>query len=281
MHTQRLTLSVLAALGLLTGCGTVAGDGSGDGGASVDTEQQVTGVHWNAQTVTVDGKEHRAPEGTYVKIDEDGKVQGSNGCNRFSTDASIDGATLDLGTMRTTLMACAKDRMTFEKTFGHAIAGKAEMKVDDDRLTLTSEKGDTVTFTAEPDAPLVGTAWTVTALNDRQTTTSLPKEAVGKARLTFTKDGHLRGSLGCNNVTATAKAADGKITFGTPTTTRKMCPAPVMKTEKALLAVLDGGTATYEVDHRALTVTGKDGSGFIASADRPTPQDEPDQPQGK
>ncbi|MET7361901.1 META domain-containing protein [Streptomyces sp. NPDC005562] len=279
MHTQRLTLTLtaLASAGLLlTACGTESGAGSdgasdGDsGGRSVRSEPGLTGVRWHVDSLTLGGKEQDAPAGAYLKIGKDGKAGGSYGCNAFGSDVSVKGDTLDFGTPRMTKRACMDDgRMNFEKDLVHALGeGKFTAKVADGRMTLSTPKGDRVNFTskpAEPNAPLTGTRWQVSAVGDGGTAAALPKEMDGKVHLTFGEDGKVRGNLGCNTVTAKAEVENGRITFGPPTTTRKMCPGEPMKTERKLLKLFDG-KARYEVQQNTLKLTAADGTVISANA---------------
>ncbi|ATL28907.1 META domain-containing protein [Streptomyces formicae] len=289
MHTQRLTLTLtaLASAGLLlTACGTESGAGSegGSGGRSADTGQSVTGVRWNVESLTLGGKKHAAPDDAYLKIGKDGRAGGSYGCNHVGSDVSVDGDTLDFGKALMTKRACAdEDRMAFEKNLLRALGeGKFTAKVEGDRMTLTSAKGDHVTFTsgpAEPDTPLTGTKWTVRTIGEGKMAASLPKALSGKVHLTF-DDGKVRGNLGCNDVTAKAAAKDGGITFDAPATTRKLCPGDAMKTERALLKLFDG-TARYEVKRDALTLTASDGTVISASADQKNPEKKPEKSPAK
>ncbi|MFE0099081.1 META domain-containing protein [Streptomyces sp. NPDC059009] len=275
MQKHRVTpaLTALAAAGLLlTACGTQSGSGGADrsddrGGRSVDTELPLTGVHWNVDSVTVGKTTHDAPAGAFVEFTDKGQAEGNYGCNSMGADVKIHGDAIDFSQTRMTDMGCDKVPMRFEETLSKALGvqSRIKAKVDGDRLTLTTAKGDRVRLSSEPGSPLVGTKWTVTAVGDGRTATSLPKGVTGKVELTFGKDGKARGNLGCNGVTATAKPRDGRIALGPPATTRKMCPGPAMQTERKLLKLF-GGTARYELKHRSLTLTAKDGTVVSASA---------------
>ncbi|MFJ2771706.1 META domain-containing protein [Streptomyces sp. NPDC087300] len=277
MHTQRLTLTLtaLASAGLLlSACGTESGAGSegGSGARAGDAGQPVTGVRWNVESLTLGGKKYDAPDDAYLKIGKDGRAGGSYGCNHAGADVSVKGDTLDFGEPLLTKRACAdEDRMTFEKHLTRALGDeKFTAKVEGDRMTLTTAKGDHVDFTsgpAEPEAPLTGTKWTVRTIGEGKSAAALPKALSDKVHLTFGDDGKVRGNLGCNDVTAKAEAKDGSITFGAPATTRKLCPGDAMKTERALLKLFDG-KARYEVKRDALTLTASDGTVISANADQ-------------
>lgn len=228
------------------------------GSGSADAEQPLTGVHWTVDSVTVDGTTHRAPHGAHVEFARNGRAEGNYGCNHFSAPADIDGDRIRLGEAQSTGMACGKNPMAFEENLARTLAdGPLRARVTSDRLTLTTDSGDRVRLTRAEDASLYGTRWNVTS-----------PAGTGQAHLTFDKkSGKVTGSLGCNKVTAKATVRDGRITLGTPSTTRMMCDASLMKAEKRLLKVLDG-TVTYEVDHQTLTLTSENNETVTAVAEK-------------
>ncbi|MFJ9422406.1 META domain-containing protein [Streptomyces sp. NPDC101249] len=253
MNTYRLTLAALTVLPLVVSCGAEKADGSSVGAAA-----SVKGVHWSVDSVTADGRTSEAPSGAYLRIDEDGGTSGDLGCNSFGGKASVTADHVSFGSLESTGMACEKTPMAFERKLSATLgAGPLALDGSGDRLTLTTGDGDRVRLTKEPDAPLRGTAWKVTALGGDGTSTALPAEA--DPRLTFDpRTDKVSGSLGCNKVTAKATVRDGHITLGRPSTTRMMCDTSLMKAEKALLRLFDG-TVGYRLDHRSLTLTSENG----------------------
>lgn len=273
-----MALSLLALL-TLAACGSESGSGagSGDGGGTVRAGPDVTGVRWKVSSLTVQGQKSTAPADAHIEIDAEGKATGSLGCNRFTADAGLEGDKVTIGPGTTTGMGCAKDVQRFENALGKALHGELRAEVageDDERtLTLTTARGDSIALASEPAAPLVGTAWKVTALVSGKTATSLPAGTKGKAHLTFGKDGSVAGNLGCNSFHGKAKVSGSTLTFGRLASTKMMCAGPRMELERALLRVLDGRT-TYTVDHRTLSIDGGNGEGLDASA--PAADDRPD-----
>lgn len=252
---QRMTLTAAAMLvPLMAACGSEKAD---SGSGSVGAGKQVTGVRWSVDSVTADGRTQKAPAGAHVTIDK-GRAEGSFGCNNFSAAATVDGDRVRLGRTMATEMACENKPMAFEKSLARAFSGQElKAKVDDDRLTLTTGRGDTVHLTEAEDAPLAGTRWTVTA-----------PEADGRAHLTIDeKKGTVSGSLGCNKVNAKATVRDGYITLGPPATTRMMCEDSLMTVEKTLLRLFDG-KLKYGVDQQTLTLTSGNGTSVRAVAER-------------
>ncbi|MFD0343840.1 META domain-containing protein [Streptomyces sp. NPDC127117] len=261
----------MAALGTvallaLAACGTQTGSGHGSG--SVRTGPRITGVHWNVDSVTAGGRTTEAPDGAHVVIGPGGGATGNFGCNRFSAGTSTDGDTITVRQATTTQMGCGTDVRRFETAMSRAFSGELTAAVTGRTLTLTTEAGDSIALTSEPPAPLTGTTWTVTSLVSGSTASSLPPGTERKARLSFGKDGSVRGTLGCNRFRGAATVTGSTITFDRIDGTRMMCPDPRMKLERALLAVLDGRT-TYRIDHRTLSLTASNGEGLGATAPAP------------
>lgn len=272
MHTQRMAVSVsVLALLTLAACGTEPGSGSGggggDGGDTVQSDVPVTGVAWNVESMTVDGKKTGAPEGSRLEIDPKGRVKADFGCNRIGGEARVEGDRITVSRTVSTMMACGKGVDRFEKAAVAALDGELTAKLTGEKLTLTTEGGDTIALSEEKPAELVGTRWAVKTLLSGETATSvpadLPKERV--PHLTFGEDGTVHGNSGCNSFHGKATVKGSAITFGPPAGTRKMCPEAEMATERAVLAALDG-PATYTIKGSTLTITADDGKGLGATA---------------
>ncbi|MFC3573312.1 META domain-containing protein [Streptomyces yaanensis] len=268
MDKHRLTLSVLTLLPLAVACGTEAGSGGG-GSVGVDTDPPVTGVHWRVDSLTTGGTTRNAPAGAYLRIDDHGQAHGNYGCNSFGAPATVRGDRIDLGPAQSTDMACEKAPMAFEAAFSRTLAdGSLTAAVDRNELTLTAEDGDRVRLTKENGAPLYGTRWQVTSLVDGDVASSLPAAATGRVWFVLDKEsGTASGSLGCNRFTARATVRDGHLTLGAPRTTRKMCDASLMNTEKTLSGLF-GRPLAYAIDHRSATLTSENGKGVNVVAEQ-------------
>ncbi|MCF6523600.1 META domain-containing protein [Streptomyces sp. JJ36] len=273
MKTIR-TLLIAPLLVGVAACGSESGEGSGaDPGRSVRTEDSVTGVRWEVQSVTVDGKRHEAPGGAYLTFDADGRSGGHDGCNHIETATSLDDGTLTVEPKRTTMIACTDDIREWVKTFYGALDGRLDVEVSGDRLRLTNPDGDRVTLTARRPAPLEGTRWEVQTLLDGETATSLPDGLEEPPHLRFAEKGNaVRGDLGCNSFSGTARVetgedgrdGEGRIDFGPLTTTEMACTGPGGEVEKSLRKVLDDHTVRYGIQDHTLRVVAGDGTGFTA-----------------
>ncbi|WND36664.1 META domain-containing protein [Streptomyces sp. BB1-1-1] len=260
---RSMTLTVAAAVALVplaAACGSEKADG---GSGSVGAGKPLTGVQWSIDSVTVDGTTHRAPEAARVRIDDSGEAAGSTGCNTFSARADIDGERVRLSDAMFTEKACEKTPIDFEKSLGRTLTtGPLTTKTEGERLTLTTSDGDTVRLSKQPDAPLYGTRWTVTAPGQKDA------DQKGSAHLTFDRDAKtVSGRLPCNRVNAAATVSDGLITLGAPSTTRMVCEGSLMDAEKRILRLFDG-RVDYRIDQETLTLTSEDGTTVRAVAER-------------
>ncbi|MFE3829154.1 META domain-containing protein [Streptomyces sp. NPDC059092] len=293
-HGARLThiaAVTTAALLALTACGTETKDGSGsgagsgtgnrDGGRAVQTELPLTGVHWRVDSVTRDGEKTAAPPGAGVEISSEGRASAQTGCNHVSAPVTIRDDVITIGDKEATLIGCDKEADGFEKALDGALSGKLTAELQDGKkLTLTTADGDTIALTSEEPAPFAGTKWTVDSLTGKDTATSLPKGAEGKAFFTFTvskeaqagKDGErpgtVEGSLGCNRFKAPATVSGTTLTLGRLTATRMLCPGPAMTLERQVQKVLEG-EVTYELRHRSVTLRTAEGEEIGATATVP------------
>jgi heat shock protein HslJ len=257
--------------------GTGSGPGPGaeagpeDSGGSVQTDLPFIDVRWNVSGVSVDGRKTPVPAGAGVEIRKDGQISLSTGCNGYGGNVKVDGDTITVGRKASTAMGCEDHLMAFEGAMGKAFSGKlkATMASDDKGLTLTSADGkkNSISLTSDPSVLLTGSKWQIAPEPSGHPADSPPPgPQPGKAYFSFFKDGTVRGNLGCNSFSGSAKVTASTITFGPLTSTRKMCPAADMavehRTQKALT-----GKATYELGggHSAqLTLKSADGTTVLA-----------------
>ena len=82
------------------------------------------------------------PSKTELRIDPDGKVSGSTGCNRFTGTASIVGASLTFSPLATTRMSCEPGLMRQESGILTALQSvKSFVLVGTNRLNLLDAGG--------------------------------------------------------------------------------------------------------------------------------------------
>ena len=127
-----------------------------------------------------------------------------------------------------------------------------------------SEKATGGSDSVDVPRPVTGVDWRVQGI----TADGATKKVQGKPYLVFDAgSGKVGGRLGCNAVNATATVGAAQITLGRPSTTRMMCDASLMGTERSLLSLF-GGRVGYRVDHDTLTLTSGNGTIVHAVADK-------------
>ncbi|MGV8959741.1 MAG: META domain-containing protein [Stenotrophomonas sp.] len=83
-----------------------------------------------------------------------GRLSASNTCNRMSGSYTVDGATLTVGAMASTMMACNDPTlMTLDQAVGEHLQGALKVEaLDAATLKLVNAKGDVLTFRGAPTA---------------------------------------------------------------------------------------------------------------------------------
>ncbi|MEV4124964.1 META domain-containing protein [Nocardia sp. NPDC049707] len=204
----------------------------------------------------------------------DGRISANSGCNTVSGTVDLTEGILHVGTLASTLMACPDERNQADSWQDKVLAALPKWRLDNSTLTLTG-KEITVTLldkkVAQPDRPLIGTTWIVSALMtpDAQIRSQTLDDV--KPTLTIAADGAVSGNAGCNRMTGHATpspAANGPdVTFQIGTT-EMACAPEIMEIEQAVLKVLDGKT-TATIDAQTLILRNTNGFGLTLRAAQP------------
>jgi heat shock protein HslJ len=251
-----------------------AAEATADGATDLEntdemSENGLTGVRWglvsyqNAAGETVDAlPDHEAT----AEFGADGRMGGQGSCNNYFASYTVDGNNLTISQAGSTMMACEPaEVMQQEADFLAALQSAATFTRDGDTLQIANADGETVlTFEAIQPASLVGTNWTATMVNNNlEAVSSLMAETAITA--TFTEDGQLNGSAGCNNYMTSYTLDGANITIQPPATTRKMCPEPagVMEQEAAFVTMLPQA-ATYTISGDSLELRTADGALIVS-----------------
>lgn len=229
---------------------------------------------------------------------QSGKVTGKDGCGQYDGTYKVTGGVLTIKLGPGALMACEAKLMGQAKAYSAALTSSATFQIAGDRLQITNGGGKVaVTFAAPAPAPAAGPAPDVAATRAPTqtlkitgvTTVTVPLEGIawklatladskgnaiptlaGTEITALLQGGRVTGSAGCNNYSATYKAADSALTVNTPAaTTRKACPQPTMQQELAYLGVL-AKTAAYKIEGEKLELRNAAGA-LLASFAAPKP----------
>src|SRR5687767_10749075 len=124
MRAMRFFALALLGLAMVSGCG----DDQGRAASSPPLE----GTPWVLSSgLDVSGWEQVAPSATFA----DGRMSGSNGCNRYSASYTLDGDTLELGQAMSTKVGCTPLADQVQSAFTAALERVASYRIEDAELT--------------------------------------------------------------------------------------------------------------------------------------------------
>jgi heat shock protein HslJ len=146
---------------LLSGSPGIAVDGATltlthDADVVTMTEQQptpdasLTGTDWRLTSLmsdvsSSDGAVSSVPAGVDATLlfGEDGRVNGSTGCNSINGSYRVEGDQITFSQLATTLMACEGARGEVESSVLQVLDGSVTFAIDGDQLTVTQPDEDT------------------------------------------------------------------------------------------------------------------------------------------
>ena len=166
------------------------------------------------------------PQGVIVDATfASGRVSGSSGCNSYNGPAVVTGATLKIGPLSGTLMACVGPGGDVETAYLPLLTAATSFTASADALTLFDASGTpTLIYAAGAANPLEG-EWNVTGYNNGKEAVVSPVSGT-TLTATFTGD-QVSGSAGCNDYNGPYKLDGDKVAIGPLVTTRKACEQPV------------------------------------------------------
>jgi heat shock protein HslJ len=191
---------------------------------------------------------------------EQGRVNGSDGCNRFNGPYLSHGTSLTIGPPRAaTKMACPPLVMQQAAQFNQALSGTRFFRLDGANLRLLGVDGS-VRATLVPQSHTLEGRWQVNRYNNGRQGVVSPLLGTD-LDLSFLGDGRIGGSSGCNRYNATIQVEGSKVTISAPLSTRRLCSAPagVMEQERQFLAALTS-VATLRREGQRLELRSADGA---------------------
>ena len=162
---RQLTIAIaIGAIAVATAACSAAGSSPKPAGGTGGT---IEGVNWRLSSFAVSGKMTDVPQGVIVDATfASGRVSGSSGCNSYSGPAVVTGATLKIGPLAGTLMACAGPGADVEKAYLPLLTAATSFTATADALTLFDASGTpTLIYAAGAANPLEG-EWNVTGYNN-------------------------------------------------------------------------------------------------------------------
>lgn len=241
-----LVLATLLGAGIVCGC---------DGGTTDSSlGARLTGRSFVSESV--EGWTLVTGTRVSVSFDEMG-VNAQAGCNAFFGTGAIDGDTLRVSMLGSTLLGCAAPFEAQDEWLSAFLLSNPTLALDDPRLVMTTADARIHLLDrkmAIPDRPLVGTQWLGNGFSDGMTVMFGPGS--GSVTLSFGSDGHVAVTTSCQTGAGSFTASATTITFGALTYDGAACAdATFQRTSDQVLLVLDGTPVTYTIKEAALTVT--------------------------
>jgi heat shock protein HslJ len=140
---------------------------------------------------------------TFIKFQEDGNLYGNAGCNNFfgSFEAKENGSFSVIEPLGATMMFCERF-MDEESAFLAALQSAKSLEFNDvGQLVIRlndSEEAEFMLFVNQSNVSLYGTGWVLSSLVDPDGEITVPP--ISAPLLTFSEDGGLYGSGGCNRI---------------------------------------------------------------------------------
>lgn len=251
--------------------------GCARGEASTPAAGPPWGHTYLSTAVTEQGTPRQLVPGSRISLrfDVDGRLLVQAGCNAMQARAKLTRDRLEISDMATTAMGCSSPLGEQDAWVGRFLGAGPTWRLTGDDLVLDGA-GISMTLTdrevADPDRALAGPEWTVDTLtspapngsvsaaaSDTGIAASIPSGV--RAHLTFTADGKVTGSGGCNSLSGTYTADGAKLTVTDLVSTKMACADDRGTVETAVLHVLRA-PVTYAIDANHLTLTAPDGTGL-------------------
>jgi heat shock protein HslJ len=203
-----------------------------------------------------------------LELDGD-RWAGSAGCNRYTTTVVRDGDHVSIPRgIATTLMACRDEVMVVELAYLGTLPTVRTVELVDGRLTLRGAGAELVfepTGFARSAVPLVGTGWTIVAI-DGDPTGRPSRGVVGAPALRLSEDGNVTGTTGCNRFFGRYQLDGTSLAIGPLATTRMACDELAAGQEAALLRVLSDAALEATVAGDTLHLSRADGGAITCSS---------------
>lgn len=200
-----------------------------------------------------------------VKFGEDGRVGGFGGCNTYGGSFGETDGKITFGDIISTMMACLDPKSgAQEGALYAALKGTATVAPGTEgKIILTGGNGTQIELTPTGLKPLAGTSWQVETMGGTAIV------AGSEPQITFTQDGQINGTTGCNRFFGAYAQTGAQIAFSSVGMTKMACMADgIMGQEMAFTAILSGKTEGRIDSLGNLVIRGENGVSFTA---RPLP----------
>ena len=252
MAWSRRSLPTLLVL-VLAACGMLGPDP-----ADLDGE-------WVLRSGSADGQPLALVADRVVTLRIDGdEVGGTAACNIYGGTIERSGSTITIGALSMTEMGCDEPTMALESAYLAALAAVTTADRAESSLLLEGP-GVELTFALdvpEPDASLLGTAWSLESMVTGDAVSSV----LGPATLVFEEDGTMRGSTGCREFTARYELSGADLRVSDLVADQVECEESVASQDGHVLGTFEG-QVRLSIDGNRLSISGTDrGLDYLAGS---------------
>lgn len=198
---------------------------------------------------------------------EDGKVFGSDGCNRYRGAFTAKAGKLHVGkNLASTMMMCSEAINKQATVYIKALLTATRYKIDKQSLLLMNAKGKLLATFAKQDTSLSGKSWQVTSINNgKQAVVGLLPNT--EITINFGTDGTVTGSTGCNKFTARHEVNDKAIKINNIEAEHNACTNTDHAEQETQFLRALATAAVIQYDGRLLTLrTAEDAMAVVMTA---------------
>ena len=254
MRRLIIGLAVAAMAISAVACSTTGGTGG-----------TIDGTSWVLKTYDVSGTATQAPSGTRVDAKfASGNISGSAGCNVYNGPVTISGATIKVGALATTMMACDAAATSLEQAYLANLGKAATYTATADALTMYDSGGKSIlVYSAAAANPLEG-QWDVTGFNNGKQAVTSP--IVGTALTAVFTANSVSGDAGCNTYSGPYTINGSSLKIGPLASTMRACADQATSDQEAqFLAALQNST-TFSQTGAVMTLRAADGATQVTLA---------------
>lgn len=243
----------LATTLALAGCGLLGADT-----AELDGE-------WVLRSGSVDGQPLALVADRVVTLRIDGdEVGGTAACNIYGGTIERDGSSIAISALSMTEMGCDEPTMALEAAYLAALVAVTTADRAESSLLLEGP-GVELAFgleVPEPDAGLVGTAWSLESMVTGDAVSSV----LGPATLVLEEDGTMRGSTGCRDFTARYELSGADLRVSDLAVDQVECEEGVASQDAHVLGTFEG-QVRLSIEGSRLSISGPDrGLDYLAGS---------------
>ncbi|MDD1668764.1 MAG: META domain-containing protein, partial [Methanomicrobiales archaeon] len=203
-----------------------------------------------------------------LEFRDGGTLGGSGGCNLFGGSYERKGPAIDISQLFSTLRYCEEAGVSDRESTYFRLLGEVRMyRIEGNSLRFfDGARTEVLIFTRAPPVsplPLAGTHWVLESMASGEGAVTSVMAGTG-IDATFTENGSVSGSAGCNRYFASYTVAGSSLTLGPAGATKMFCtePSGIMVQEQAFLSLLARVTG-YEMKGDQLLLRDATGNGLL------------------